>query len=290
MKILSFLKNVILLSVLTTGAVFSQNYEISVALNTRNDTVLLGYYFTKGDKRYPSDTVVLKNGKGAFRGDRELPNGVYFLYSDGRLLFDFIIGDNKKFGIVADTADFINLTKFTASPDNDVFFDYIRHNVSRNQQIQQMSELYRNAASDADRAEIIAKRNTLDRESLAYIDQLIGDNHHLYVSKIIQSSIPLRARLPEPPRDDEGNVTDPYFQYRWYRAHFFDNLNIFDPDMLRTQSYEDKLFEYITIVPQNNDTICAEIDKILAKPKPTTLFSAIYYRRCTIITLILLRN
>jgi len=265
---LSFWKNVSLLSILATFSAFSQNYEISISLNTRNDTILLGHYFTKREMPRVSDTVVLKNGKGLFRGDRDLPNGVYFLYNGGRILFDFIIGDNKKFGIVADTADLINLTKFTASPDNDVFFDYWRHNIYRHKQLQQLSEAYKNAASDAERTEIVAKQNTLNRESLAYIDQLIEDHQHLYISKVIKSLIPLMARLPDPPKDDEGNITDPTFQYRWYRSHFFDNLDIFDPNMLRTQSYEDKLFEYITrVIPQYNDTICVEIDKILTKAK-----------------------
>ena len=105
---------------LTNVSVFSQNYEISISLNTKSDTVLLLHYYAKKDRIFVSDTAVLKNGKGVFRSDRNLEKGFYFLYGDGKKLLDFIIGDNKKFGIVADTADFINLTKFTSSPDNDV--------------------------------------------------------------------------------------------------------------------------------------------------------------------------
>ena len=247
------------------NVVFSQNYEISFTTNnTQNDTIFLGYYFAS--KSYLSDTVVLKNGKGVFRSNRELPNGVYFLYSNGRLLFDFIIGDNKKFGIVADTTDFINLTKFIASPDNDVFLEYRRQLTDRTKKLQQLSDLYRNTTSDAEKSEIIAKQNTINRESLEYIDKLIEDNRHLYVSKIVESGIPVEARVPEPPRDEQGNITDQNFQYRWWRAHFFDNLDILDPDMLRTQSYDDKLFGYLTkVIPPYTDTICVEIDKILTK-------------------------
>ena len=267
---MNVLKNIFLLLVLSASSVFSQNYEITVAINTRHDTVLLGSYYVRRDRPRVNDTIVLRNGSGVFRSDRELPNGVYFLASDGKLLFDFIVGDNKRFGIVADTADFINLTSFTNSPDNDVYFGFRRLNIELGRQQQQLSELFRNAASDEERSEIINRQRTLQRESLERIDDMIADNSHLYVSKILKSEIPVQARIPEPPRDAAGNITDPTYQYRWWRRHFFDNLNIFDPDMMRTPSYEDKLFEYITrVIPQHSDTICAEIDKMLLKAQQT---------------------
>ena len=266
MKNLFLIQIVSLLLFVATIPVFSQGYEISVSLKTPSDTVLLGYYFAKST--YVSDTAILKNGKGVFRGDKKLEKGVYFLVSKKRIFFDhLIIGDQQKFSVVSDTVDFINQTKFTASPDNEVFFDYARHNINRGKQQQQLIEQYRNAASDAEKTEISAKLSSLTKESLAYVDQLIENNRHLYVSKIINSQIPMTVRVPEAPKDADGNAADPNFQYRWYRAHFFDNLNIFDPDMIRTSAYEDKLFEYISILPYHTDTICTEIDKIMTKAK-----------------------
>jgi len=268
MKVLSFLKNMFLLSFVAVGPVFSQNYEISIALNTRNDTILMGHFFAKSDKRYVSDTVVLKNGKGMFRSNRDLPNGVYFLYSDGKILFDFIIGDNKKFGIVSDTADLINLTKFTSSPDNDVFFKFQRYNTDRGKQFQQLYEQYKNVTSDTEKNDISVRMQTLQKERIEYIEELVDANNNLYVSKFLRTLLPLNP--PDPPKDDEGNITDPMYVYRWWRAHFFDNLNIYDPDMLRTQFYEEKLFDYLNrlIIPLGStDTLCVEIDKILSKAK-----------------------
>jgi len=266
MKILSFWKNVFWLTILATIPVFSQNYEISVTLNSRNDTVLLGYYYTKIENRYRSDTVVLKNGKGVFSSARELPNGVYFLYSDGRIL-DFIVGDNKKFGIVADTADFINLTKFTSSPENDVFYEFQRNEADRYKIFQQMNEQYRNATSDADRNEIGVKLQTIINERIEYIEKLADANSNLFVSKWLRTHLPFNP--PEPPKDADGNVSDRDFLLRWYRTHFFDNYNIYDPDMLRTKLYEEKLFDYLNrlFFPFGTDTLCAGIDKILTKAK-----------------------
>ena len=265
---MNFLKTVFLLSFLATVPVFSQNYEIGITLNSRNDTVLLGNYFAKNDLRLPVDTVVLKNGKGVFRGERKLEKGVYFLINDGRLLFDFLIGENKKFDIVADTADFIHLTKFSSSPENDVFFEFKRYNAERGRLFQQLNEQFRSATSDTERNDLRTKLQGLMDERIKYIEKLADANKDLYVSKFLRTLVPVETHLPEPPGDDQGNITDPGFQYRWYRAHFFDNLNIFDPEMLRTPFYEEKVMDFITkIIPQYTDTICAEASKILTKAK-----------------------
>ena len=268
MKVLSFLKSICLLSCLATVPVFSQKYEISIALNSRNDTVLLGHYFAKSDMRIPDDTVVLKNGKGVFYGNKKLAKGVYFLINDKKFLFDFIIGDNQQFGIVADTADFINLTKFTSSLENDVFFEFQRYNAERGKQFQQMSEQFRNASSDAEKNEIRTKLQTLARERIEYIEKLADANSNLFVSKFLRTLIPPETHLPEPPKDDQGRIIDSTFVIRWYRVHFFDNLNIYDPDMLRTPFYEEKILNFMTrVIPQYTDSINAEADKILAKAK-----------------------
>ena len=190
-------KYICLLLIVTATTLFSQSYEINVAINARGDTLLLGSYYVSRERPRVNDTVVLRNGNGVFSKNRELPNGVYFLASEGRLLLEFIVGDNKNFGIVADTADLINLTKFTNSPDNDVYFEYRRLTLELGREQQQLAELFRNAASDEERGEIIAKQRTLQQESLEHIDRLIADNRHLYVSKIINSEIPVQARMPE---------------------------------------------------------------------------------------------
>ena len=268
MKVLFFLKNIFLLSVLAIVPVFAQNYEISITLNTRNDTVILCHFFARNNLWLPDDTVVLQNGKGVFRGSKQLEKGVYFLFNDGKRLFDFMIGDNKKFGIEADTTDLIRLTKFSSSPENDIFYEFQRYNAERSVQFQQLTEQYQKVTADDERNTIRSNIQELRDERIKFIEKLVETNQDLFVSKFLRILVPVETKLPEPPRDEQGNVIDPNFQYRWYRAHFFDNLNIFDPDMLRTPFYEEKMMDFITrTIPQHTDTICAEADIILTKAK-----------------------
>jgi len=197
MKVLSFC----LLSLLTVVSVFSQNYEISITLNSRNDTVLLGHYFAKNDLWIRDDTVVLKNGKGVFRGNRKLPKGVYFIY-DNRSKFDIIIGDQQEFGIVADTANFIQHTKFTNSSENDVFYDFNRYNAERSVEYQRLNEQLKTATTDDERTALRTQLQTLINERIAYILKLIDANPELFVAKFLKTLIPPDYNLPEPPKDD----------------------------------------------------------------------------------------
>ena len=265
MNVLSLLKkNSWLLFLMMTFSAFSQSYEINITVNSRKDTIYLGHFFAKSDLTLLDDTAVLKKGKGVFKGNQKLAKGLYFIICDGKK-FDIIIGDNQQFSMVADTADFIHLTKFTNSPENDVFFGFQRYHANVSRQAQQLNEQFKNA-SDDEKKEIRAKMQTITKERQEYIEKLIADNSDLYVSKFLRILIPPEAYMPEPPRDDEGNITDPAFQRRWFRRHFFDNLDIFDPDMLRTIFYEDKLLEFMTrVIPQHPDSICDEADKILTK-------------------------
>jgi len=234
-------------------------------MKTGNDTVMLGHIFANDKKMYVDTTIILKNGKGVFKSNRNLPKGLYFIYNN-RKKFDILIGDNQKFGIVADTADFINRTRFTSSPDNDAFYGFMQYDVQRNVKSQQLNERYKNANDDAEKKAIIEQAQNLSKERNTFMQKTIADNEELYVSKFLKALVPLE--LPEPPRDEQGRITDSTFVYRWYRAHFFDHCNIYDPDMLRTPLYEDKLLEYLKWFTRNHfsaDTICAETDRMLNK-------------------------
>jgi hypothetical protein len=256
--------------VITTVSAFSQNYEISLTVkNGKNSTVYFGHFFAKSDVMYLDDSLVLKNGKGVLRGNKRLEKGLYFLVNDRKVRqFDIIIGDNQQFGIVTDTADFVNQTKFTSSPDNDVFFEFQHFHFDCTKRYEQLYEQLKNAVSDEEKNALRTQLQKLTDERLDFIEKLVNDNSNLYISKFLKTFVPIEKYVPEPPKDADGNITNREFQYRWWRTHFFDNLNIYDPEMLRIPYYEEKVMSYITrVVPQMTDTICAEIDKILTEAK-----------------------
>ena len=266
MKVLSFFIHLCILLLLTTFSGFSQ-YEISISMKARNDTVYLTHFFAKEESLILDTSIVLKNGRGVFKGNKVLPKGLYCIVNDKRKLFQILIGDSQKFGIDVDTTDIINNTRFISSPDNNAFYVHLRDNIQRGKKQQQIREQYQNAVDDAEKRAITEQMQELYKEKMALTHKLINENEDLFVSKFLKAVIPIE--IPEPPRDDQGRITDSTFQYRWYRAHFFDNFNIFDPDMLRNDMYEKYLTDYLTWFSRSHpvDTTCTEFDRMLNKAR-----------------------
>jgi len=76
------------------------------------------------------------------------------------------------------------------------------------------------------------------------------------------------VQVPEAPRDTSGKMKDSTFQYRYYKKHYFDNMDYTDPSLLRTPVYEKKMKDYIEkVVPQMPDSINTELDILLNRSK-----------------------
>ncbi|GHT23935.1 hypothetical protein FACS189430_08010 [Bacteroidia bacterium] len=267
---------------------FAQGYEIRLTINNGNEMMLLGHYFANSSMFRDDSCQLDKSGKGVFKGKEKLERGLYCVIwnkrtatgVEQRKLFDFIVGDEQKFEITADTTDLVNKISSKGSKENEVFFAFQRFNMQKGLRFQELRQSYESAA-DSKKPEIRTELQALNQERLEYLQKTIDDNQGLFVVKFFKTLIPVDSKLPDYPRDDAGNITDSTYLYRWYRAHFFDNLNIYDPEMLRTPFYEEKLMEYFgKVIPQHPDTINLEADKILAKAQADP---AVF--RCVLVTL-----
>ena len=280
MKFLCIFTSIILLSIMATFSAFSQGYEIKISINNKNDTVLLGYYFAKKEVHRIKNTCVLnKSGQGIFKGEEKLPKGLYFLAMNGQLLSEFIVGDEQTFEIKIDTDNLENKTTVKGSRNNEIFFDYqqMSHKAGlRQRDLQKELE----TADSINKIRIYEEFRTLNTEHVNVFWKIIEENKSLYISKYLNAQfLPMNMRVPavnpspwqEALPDDVATWTRDSlnrYQYNWWREHFFDNLNIYDPDMLRTPLYEEKITEYMSkVIPLHIDSICAEADRILDKVK-----------------------
>jgi len=257
--------------------VFSQGYEIKISINSRNDTVLLGHFFARNDRFIVNDTVILNRvGVGVFKGKEKLRKGMYSLVSNKQRIFDFIVGDEQTFEIFADTTDLVGKAKATKSRDNEIYFDFQRMNRRTGMRQYELQQRLQTADSTT-KIEIYKDLQMLNINRANELWNMIGDTQGLFIHKYLNSQFPVFMRVPSTnpqiwqaslPENAETWSRDSLnrYQYQWYRSNFFSDFNIFDPDMLRMPSYEEKLMEYITkVIPQITDSICMEIDKILKK-------------------------
>ncbi len=245
---------------------FSQGYNIQVELKDfPGDQVILGHHFNTS--MIPKDTARLdQKGRGQFTGKDPLPQGLYIVYLPNRKYFDLIVGDDQFFSLKNDTVDMIRNFVVSGSDENRGFYDYqsfIQENKARAGELHNSS---RDASGKKDSAAIKKQIARINDDVKEKTKQIIHEYKGTFLSTFLSA---LREiEVPEPPGDENGNITDSLFQYKYYKKHYFDHFDISDPRLLRTPVYGNKITRYIgKVVPQIPDSLISAADMLIERSR-----------------------
>jgi len=228
-------------------------YELKIRIkNLANKEIILGHRFT--DKLYPDDTLKLDNsGFGVFKGDAKYPEGIYFLLTPSKKLVDFFLTDNQNFTLETDTIELYDKLNFENSPENTAAIEYRRFITHKQQEFSALKEKQKDTAKEEQQFSLDVKNKT---------EELIESQKNNLVGVFFKSL--QEITIPDPPKDSSGKILDSLFQAKYYRTHYFDNINLKDARLLRTQVYNDKVKNYFDrVIPMIPDTVNMEFDKLL---------------------------
>ncbi|HUC80300.1 MAG TPA: DUF4369 domain-containing protein, partial [Flavisolibacter sp.] len=142
-------------------------YEIKVTLKPfKNQYVYLGHYY---GKQLPIiDSVKLDaTSTAVFKGPKKLGGGIYLIgFPDRANRFEFLIGDEQKFSIVADTAN-LNAISFTGSQENVAFRAY-QDFMTKNGMALDALNKRRAGSAPADSMRITAEMDSISRKVATY--------------------------------------------------------------------------------------------------------------------------
>jgi len=259
---------IIVLSILIGNTAFADGYKIKAKIRGLKDTtLLLGHHY--GDKKFVVDTAKIeKDGYAVFTGKKPLTRGIYLLVLPNKSYVDIVIDDDQEFTVETDTVDMVKNLKFEGSEINQKFLDYQLYMMSMNDKATKYREEIKklqDAEGDhtAEIEEYKNKMKELNPEVQAYWDNIIKNYSETLLGKLIKMMKDID--IPEPPKDENGNITDSLFQYKYYKAHYFDNIDFTDSAVLRTPIFHQKLENYFTrVIIQNPDTINKEADIVIA--------------------------
>jgi alkyl hydroperoxide reductase subunit AhpC len=245
---------------------YPQGYEIKFKIPPIKDSnIILGHHF--GDMYYPDDTVKLDaKGTGTFKKPKPLAQGMYFVYLPNKKVFDILLGQDQTFSMEVDTTDFAKSAKITGSLENELFYNHMRFMGKNQEKASALVEMKKNSTTETQKDSITKELDKLNKEVLTYLDKTIKDNKGTFFAKFLLAM--KDVQVPEAPRDTSGKMKDSTFQYRYYKKHYFDNMDYTDPSLLRTPVYEKKMKDYIEkVVPQMPDSINTELDILLNRSK-----------------------
>lgn len=249
----------------------AKGHEIQVRIkNLANKEIILGHRFA--DQLFPNDTLRLdENGFGVIKGKKKYPEGIYFFMTPSRTMFEFFMTNDQKFLIENDTINlFLNL-KFKKSEENTAAHEYQRFMVEKQLESAALQQKRKTLTDSTELKTTDARIFEIATEFKAKTDELIVGQKRNFVGQFIRAM--QEIVVPEPPKDSSGKIIDSTFQYRYYRAHFFDDMKLNDARFLRTPLYAEKVKKYIEkVIPQIPDTVIGECDKMLnvAEKNPET--------------------
>ncbi|MDB5281435.1 MAG: hypothetical protein JWO06_510 [Bacteroidota bacterium] len=245
------------------------NIKITVKGLENSKMILANYY---GDKQYVKDTILFdKKGTIVLKADTMLPGGVYLAVFPalGNHYFEFIISEHE-FTLETDTNNLTDHLKVTNSVENTLFYDDMKFLGKMKEVSDSNSRIYKAASAkdykgdpkDKDRAR--DQLMQVDKDVKAKREGVITQHPDLFYAKLLNAmrDVP----VPDPPKDANGKIIDSAFQWRFYKAHYWDNVDLLDERLLRCPVFHNKLKVFWTqTIVQTPDSLIAGGEELLGK-------------------------
>ncbi|MCB9016688.1 MAG: DUF5106 domain-containing protein [Lentimicrobiaceae bacterium] len=246
-----------------SAGLFAQSgYRISIQLDGLNDTILLLASYN-GHKQFVIDTAFRSTKNNyVFTGKDPLPTGMYFLAGENKSrLFDFIVSGKQVFTIKG-KKDAIPLSlSCKENAENQTFFDYIRFLSEKQKQQQNFNALSKKYAPNSDSAKIVNNQmNLLNEEVNRYIHGIINSFSGSFISTFLKAM--QEPEIPQAPKLANGRI-DSTYSYRYYKSHYWDNINLADDRLVRTPFLHSKVEQYLTkLTSPAPDSLIVAIDNL----------------------------
>ncbi|HTB32224.1 MAG TPA: redoxin domain-containing protein [Bacteroidia bacterium] len=266
MKTKSIFSSIFLLTAFAAVAFSTAPIKHKFSFNLKglsNTKCYMGFYY--GDKSYVLDSAnVDAKGNFFFEGDSIMPGGVYFVLLKDKKYFEFIIDKEQKFTMRSDTSNFIKYMKAEGSPENQLFYDYLNYAASKYDKLQKLQD---SAKTPAQKKAVRSKVDSINIVVKKYKQDFAAKHPDFFVSEIFKAAE--YPDVPDAPTLPNGRK-DSTFSFRYYKEHFFDNINFSDDRMVHTppQIFFERVKEYLSkLTFQIPDSINAAADYIIAKAK-----------------------
>jgi peroxiredoxin len=251
------------------ASVFSQeNFQVRFKLPGVHDTtVMIANYY--GNGTYVKDTIKAdREGNCIYEAKSDLPRGIYILVINEKKYFEFIMDKDRKFSMEPQSNDFIKSMKITGSPDNSLFYNYLRYNREKYAGMERYDKLLAKVKPKSDSAVMLSKKiDSVNTIIINYKLKLVQDHPQSFIAFLINAM--KEPEIPETiPLLPDGKK-DSTFAYRYYKSHFWDGTDFTDDRLLRTPVFYTKLVKYYDkVIFQNPDSIIKSADAMIAMTKP----------------------
>jgi len=249
-------------------ALAQPGYKLDFKVNGWKDTTAyLGYF--QGDQTFIKDTArVNAQGEFSFENQKPLLQGVYILVLNKSRVLDFVVSTDQRFAIETSKDDLIRAMKVNGDEDNQVYSDYAKYDLEQRMKAEPLVKVLRDSTLKEDgKKDAREAFKKISEEVVAYQSDLIRSHPTTMTARFIKAQRDIE--VPAPPKRDDGTI-DSTFQFRYYKEHYFDNLDLSDDALNRLPRpiFQEKIKDYLDrLVVQHPDSLTREVNKLAARAK-----------------------
>jgi len=240
----------------------AQGYQVTVKLkNFTGGKFFLAHYM--GRSTYLADSATVSPaGEAVLKGATPLLPGIYLLVLPGKEKYiEALIDKQQFFSVSIDTSDLINKTVYKGSPDNDLFLSYNKFLFQQETLSRSIQQQLQAAHTAADTAQVSPLQKELGQKIQHFRTDFVAKHPGNILSTIF-----LAMKEPEVPQQPAGE--DSTFAYRYFKGHYWDEVDLQSDRLVRTPILEGKLKKYFTqLVPASPDSIVVECDALIARTR-----------------------
>jgi thiol-disulfide isomerase/thioredoxin len=235
------MRKLILLFIILIGASNANAQKLKFNVNGLADTsIFLAKYL--GPKLYYADTAYSKNGSLEFDGSKH-SRGLYAVVIPGVKYFEFVLDKEDVEMTVGDVNDMVGSMKVGKSKNNKTFYEYILFMTKMKKKSQKLNEEYGKAEGE-EKTKILADIKAVGKDIMNGQKEIYVANKDLFIGTMVRMS--MDVDLPEPPKDKDGNITDSSYVYNYYIEHYWDDIPLKDPAIVRTPVFHNKLDKFFS--------------------------------------------
>lgn len=231
-----------------------------------SDTLIMAYYYA--DKILVNDTIYSQNDKSfVYEQDTLLPAGMYVVVRrPSGAFYQILMNDEDQEFTVSIDPNRQSEILIEGSEENGIFYDYMRYLNDKRTEMDQIDKAL--ASADSSMVSIIDqlnKDNELIKGEINEIQQkLITRDPDGLISLLIKANLPFE--FP----DFSGEADVETAKYHYYKEHYFDNIDLGNPNLLRTPIMHQRINYYLNnLTPQVPDSLIISIDRILGLLEPS---------------------
>lgn len=227
----------------------------------KDGKVYLGGYY--GDKTLIQDSAEVLHGSFRFESDSLFPQGMYLLVFPPTMEYvDLFLDEDQQFQLQTDIRDLTDQMEVMGSEVNQIFYEDLRFLQKQQAALSAWQQQLDSVQTEQEALQLQQKSSEAQAAILAHRAEIIEKHPDLLYSTFLRA---IRGpQIPDPPQGE-----DEYWAYYWFRTHYFDEMDLSNPALIRTPVIHSRLTQYLDqYTVQDSDSLIHAVETIISLAGP----------------------